>query len=249
MDVSIVIPTLNEEHKIVRDILETAKFIKDHGLSGEIIIVDDGSTDKTASIARETKIPAGIELNVIHYEPNRGKGYAVRTGMKETRGDFAIFADSGLCIPPASILKGMALIRDKTCEIAHASRRHPQSIIKQGTSLRRKILSLAFRTIIPPYMGISTPLTDTQCGFKVYRGSIARELYSACKTDGFMFDIEIILRAEKKGYAFREFPVEWTADPDTRIRIGRTAKRMFGELAAIKRYLAEDIVPGPLPAD
>jgi len=237
MDLSIVIPTLNEEHKIDRDVAESAKFIENSGLSGEIIIVDDGSTDNTAGIARDTKIPACVSLNVIHHELNRGKGCAVCTGMKESRGDFAMFADSGLCIPLISILTGLDLIKSRTCDIAHASRRHPQSIIKRNTSLRRRILSRAFRTIIPPLMGIRTPLTDTQCGFKMYRGSIARELYTACRTDGFMFDIEIILRAEKKGYVIREFPVEWTADPDTRIRIGRTAERMFGELAAIKRYL------------
>lgn len=239
MDLSIVIPTLNEEHKIARDVEENARFLAENSISGEIIIVDDGSSDNTASIARNVKVPPGIGLKVIHHERNHGKGCAIRTGMKETSGDFAMFADSGLCIPLNSIKTGMNLMRSGTCDIAQASRRHPRSVIRQGMNLKRRITSFLFRTIIPRIMGIRTPLTDTQCGFKMYRGSIARELYPACKTDGFMFDIEIILRAERKGYVIAEFPIEWTADPDTRIRIGRVAGRMIAELWAIKSYLKE----------
>ena len=239
MDLSIVIPTLNEEHKIDKDVEENARFLHENGLSGEIIIVDDGSTDNTAKVASSVKVPSDVKLNVIRYEPNRGKGYAIRMGMKETHGDYTMFADSGLCIPLNTIKTGINLMQSGTCDIAHASRRHPRSVIRHSASLRRKILSLAFRTLIPTLMGIQTRTTDTQCGFKMYRGPIARELYEACRTDGFMFDIEIILRAEKKGYSIAEFPVEWTADRDTRIRIGRTAERMFGELWAIKRYIRE----------
>ncbi|OGV57196.1 MAG: hypothetical protein A2283_21055 [Lentisphaerae bacterium RIFOXYA12_FULL_48_11] len=237
MDLSIVIPTLNEEHKIDKDIEGNAQFLHDKGISGEIIIVDDGSTDNTAKVAAGVRIPPDVKLNVISYQPNKGKGYAIRTGMKETHGDFAMFADSGLCVPLGCIKTGLNMIQSGTCDIAHASRRHPRSIIMHGAGLKRKILSFAFRTLIPPLMGIRTRTTDTQCGFKIYRGTVARELYSACKTNGFMFDIEIILRAERAGYSIAEFPIEWTADRDTRIRIGSTAERMFGELAAIKRYL------------
>jgi len=240
MHLSIVIPTLNEEQKISHDVEENARFLHENGISGEIIVVDDGSTDNTAKEAENVKIPPDIKLNVIHYTPNRGKGYAVRTGMKETHGDYAMFADSGLCVPLGAIKTGLNLMQSGTCDIAHASRRHPLSVIKHGASIKRKILSLAFRTLIPPFMGIRSRITDTQCGFKMYRGPEARELYSECRTNGFMFDIEIILRAERKNYKIAEFPIEWTADRDTRVRIGRTAEKMFMELSAIKRYLREE---------
>jgi dolichyl-phosphate beta-glucosyltransferase len=240
MDLSIVIPTLNEAHKIDKDVVETAKFLKEHDIDGEIIIVDDGSSDNTAEVSSRVKIPDGIERNVIRYVPNRGKGCAICTGIKESKGEFAMFADSGLCVPLNSILTGMDLIKCKACDIAHASRRLPESIIMRRTSLRRRLLSIAFRILIPKLMGIRTPLTDTQCGFKIYRGPVARELYGACRTEGFMFDIEIILRAEKLRYIIHEFPIEWTSDPDTRIHIGQTAERMFGELRAIKHFLSHE---------
>ena len=240
MDISIVIPAFNEENKISRDVEETARFLDESNLKGEVIVVDDGSADDTAGVARGVKVPPGVGFTVIRHERNDGKGCAVRTGMKASKGEFAMFADSGLCIPLSYIITAMNLIRNRTCDIAHASRRHPQSVIKRNTTWTRQFFSLAFRKIVPRVMGIRTPLTDTQCGFKIYRGSIARELYPACRSDGFMFDIEIILRAEKKNYIIKEFPIEWITDPDTRIRLGRTAKRMVGELAAIKRYLNEE---------
>lgn len=238
MELSIVIPTLNEEHKIDKDILEISRFLKDSNLSGEVIVVDDGSTDTTAAVARSVTVPDGIGLNVIRYEQNRGKGYAIRTGMNASKGEFAMFCDSGLCIPMSYALKGLELIKKGTCDIAHASRRHPDTLIRRSTSLHRKLVSMAFRTFVPPIMGIQSRLSDTQCGFKIYRGAVARELYSECTSDGFMFDIEIILRAERRGHRIDEFGIEWTSDPDTRIRLGNDAGRIIRELKAIKHALS-----------
>jgi len=87
------------------------------------------------------------------------------------------------------------------------------------------------------WMGIPFELTDTQCGFKVYRGDIAKTLYGQCTTDGFMFEVEIILRALKRGYHMREFPIEWTADRDSRLSVIRSPRRIIPELITIKRVL------------
>ena len=93
----------------------------------------------------------------------------------------------------------------------------------------------------PPFHGHAAPdLTDTQCGFKVYRGDVARTLYGECFSDGFMFDIEILMRALKHGYRVREFPVEWRCDWDTRLRPARGAFSTFSELAAIKRAMKKE---------
>ena len=90
-------------------------------------------------------------------------------------------------------------------------------------------------------LGTPRELTDTQCGFKIYKGDIARELYSQCVTDGFLFDIEIILRAQRKGYRIGEFPVEWACDPDSRLSVTRTPWPLLVELYKLKRVMARSI--------
>ncbi|MFW6161406.1 MAG: hypothetical protein ACODAJ_01475, partial [Planctomycetota bacterium] len=167
-------------------------------------------------------------------------GCAVRTGMQETSGEFAMFADSGLCVPYLQALRGLELLRGGQCDIAHGSRRLPETHIKRPQSLYRRLCSRAFRRFVFLFMGIPRHLTDTQCGFKLYRGDVARELYAACRTDGFMFDIEVVLRAKQRGYTIGEFPVDWTSDRDSRLHPVRVAWRVFRDLLIIKRMLAKE---------
>jgi len=237
MDLSIVIPAFREGAKIRRDVEAAAAFLLKHGLKGEIIVVDDGSPDDTEAAANAAEVPPEVQRRVIRYTPNRGKGFAVRTGMNASQGQYAMFADVGLCVPFDNALKGLALIRGGQCELAHGSRKLPDSHILRRQRLYRRFLSWLFRKIVGLFMGVPGELTDTQCGFKMYRGDVARELYGACLSDGFMFDIEILLRALKKGYRVREFPIEWRCDWDTRLRPGRSAVDTLGELKAIKRNL------------
>src|SRR5512142_2997219 len=99
MDLSIVIPAFEESRKIARDIEAAAMFLPANRLAGEVVVVDDGSSDGTAEAARAVRVPAAVKLNVIRYEQHRGKGCAVRTGMNAAGGKYAMFADCGLCIP------------------------------------------------------------------------------------------------------------------------------------------------------
>ena len=240
MDLSIVIPAYNESAKIARDIHAAGDFLVEAGLGGEILVVDDGSSDDTAGAARQTPVPRGVKCRVIRYQPNRGKGCAVRTGMVETSGEYAMFADSGLCVPFEEALRGLAMIRDGACDVAHGSRKRPDTVIQRPQNVYRRLCSAAFRRFVFAFMGIPRHLTDTQCGFKVYRGEVAREVFAECKTDGFMFDVEVLLRAVRKGYTVGEFPVEWTNDRDSRLHPLRAARRVLSELWAIKRVLASE---------
>ena len=234
-DLSIVIPTYNEAHKVARDVDAAARFLRDEHLSGEIIISDDGSADGTVATARACAVAPPISLKVLEQPTNRGKGAAVRAGMIASSGRYVMFADSGVCIPFAQAMRGLTLLRDGKCEIAHASRKRSDSVITQPQPLHRRLLSRVFRTAVDTYMGLPYHLTDTQCGFKLYQGPLARTLYAQCLTDGFLFDLEIILRASKQNARICEFPVTWSCDPDSRLRPGKTAIRTISELRAIKR--------------
>jgi dolichyl-phosphate beta-glucosyltransferase len=232
---SIVIPAYNEAHKIARDVEAAAKFLRDQQMTGEIIVSDDGSGDDTVGAARACAVPPPLTLTVIGQERNRGKGAAVRAGMAASRGEFVMFADSGVCIPYEQALRGLELLRAGSCEIAHASRKRVDSVITNPQPFHRRVLSRVFRTAVDAFLGLPYRLTDTQCGFKLYQGELGRTLYAQCLTDGFLFDLEIILRAKKAGARIAEFPVTWSCDPDSRLRPGRTAIRTIVELRRIKR--------------
>jgi len=238
MDLSIVIPAFEESKKIARDVEAAAEFLEANSLKGEILVVDDGSQDGTAQVAREVHVPSAVKLNVIRYEQHRGKGYGVRTGMKASTGTYAMFADCGLCIPYGNALQGLEMIKSGECDVAHGSRRHIQSDILQDQPLHRRALSRTFKFMVRTMLGVPSELTDTQCGFKIYRGDVARKLYGQCTTDGFMFDIEIILRAREKGYRIGEFPVEWVCDPDSRLSVTRTPWRVLAEMHKLKRAMS-----------
>ena len=239
MDISIVIPALDEGTKIGRDVEAAATFLEGNHSEGEIIVVDDGSKDNTAEAAKNVKIPPEITLKVIHYEQHRGKGYAVRRGIKDTKGEYVLFADSGGCVPYEDVLRGLDLLKSGACDIAHGSRKMQGCHIEKGQSLYRRMCSAMFHWFVIHYMKIPAEFTDTQCGFKIYKGDAARHLYGECITNGFMFDIEIIMRAQKEGYQIKEFPVDWTCDRDSRLSPTRTSWRVLFELRAIKQALSK----------
>jgi dolichyl-phosphate beta-glucosyltransferase len=156
-------------------------------------------------------------------------------------GQYVLFADSGVCIPYDQAMRGLGLLRGDRCEIAHASRKRVDSVIVNPQPLYRRIFSRAFRFAADVYLGVPYRLTDTQCGFKMYKGDVARRLYSQCQTEGFLFDLEIIFRAKRDGARIAEFPVTWSCDPDSRLRAGRTAVRTVVELRDIKRAVGDAI--------
>jgi dolichyl-phosphate beta-glucosyltransferase len=238
MDLSIVIPAFKEAHKIARDVQAAAEFLVRNGLSGEVIVADDGSPDDTSEAARDVAVPQGIERRVLTLE-HRGKGHAVRQAMVQTRGDYAMFADSGVCVPYDDALIGLKLLKDG-CDIANGSRKMSGSVINRGQSAYRRLLSRFFRWVVLRALGLPHDMTDTQCGFKLYRGEVARAIYADCVTDGFMFDLEVMIRARERGCRAAEFPVHWTCDPDSRLRPSRIVKRSLAELLSLRRILTQE---------
>jgi dolichyl-phosphate beta-glucosyltransferase len=232
---SIVIPVFNEQNKISRDILAADHFLTSEGLAGEIIIIDDGSGDDTAKIAEKVARTIRSECVIESLKEHRGKGFAVRTGILKSRGDFVVFSDSGCCIPYEEIQLGVDLISSGRCQIAHGSRKLASCYILQPQPLYRQLCSKIFHWFLIHDIKRLGSLTDTQCGFKVYRGDIARELYSSSRIDGFMFDIEIILLALSNGHPILEFPVSWRCDPDSRLKPLHESWRVLRDLVQLKK--------------
>jgi dolichyl-phosphate beta-glucosyltransferase len=237
VDLSIIIPVYNEEQKIQQDIKAASAYLSGSGISGEIIVVDDGSVDRTTELSKDTPVDKGVILKVIRYEVHTGKGHAVRTGIMEAVSDLVMFIDSGNCVPYENIKRGIDLLRAGECEIAHGSRFLPGSLITRPRTTTRKLVSFLFRKYIRFRSRIPGHLTDTQCGLKIYRKEIAQDLFGVCITDGFLFDIEVILRSKAKGYRILEFPIEWTSDPDSRLSVKDTFLKTFAELRNIRRTL------------
>jgi dolichyl-phosphate beta-glucosyltransferase len=244
-DLSIVIPAYNEEAKIEVDIHAAFEFIRRESLSGEVLVVDDGSPDETAARARKLT-ETYPNLRVLSYTPNRGKGHALRYGIARATGKNILFADAGLCVPYDVAKIALAMLDMRMCDVAIGSRRMRGSV-KLAQPLYRRIGSQVFGVIIHTLMGIPLYISDTQCGFKAYRREVARRLYSEAFTDGFMFDTEIILRALAEKFQILEFPVIWRNDPDTRFNPLRGSGRLLRELAAIRLGLLQKRQQAPLP--
>ncbi|MHC4597349.1 MAG: glycosyltransferase, partial [Planctomycetota bacterium] len=167
MDLSIVVPAFEESKKIARDVEAAAAFLEGNHFTGQIIVVDDGSKDNTAEAARNVEISPDVELKVIRYQKHRGKGYAVRTGMKDTGGQYVMFSDSGGCVPYEDTLRGLELLKSGACDIAHGSRKMRGCHIEKPQSLYRRLCSRAFHWFVIHDMKIPAEFTDTQCGFKI----------------------------------------------------------------------------------
>ena len=234
MNITIVIPAFNESNKIARDIKAACEFAQENNFDTEIIVVDDGSDDNTYQTAVGFKTPEKVKLSVIRLPQNLGKGHAVRKGIEKSTSDYVMFIDSGSCVPYQNVLEAINLLKNDICDIAHGSRKMPGCDIKIPQPIHRQILSKLFRYCIILLMQIPARFTDTQCGFKAYKGNVARDIYKQCTTDGFMFDIEVIKRALKNGCRIKEFPVTWTCDLDSRLSPQRSFLTLLWELIKIK---------------
>ena len=233
IELTIVIPAFREGRKIETDIREAARFCRRYVAGrAEIVVVDDGSDDDTEVRAAALcgEVP---ELRVLGYPANRGKGHALRLGVAASRGRRVMFADAGGCVPFEDALAGLALVRDGVA-LAHGSRRAPGSVVAAPQGWLRRAGSRWFRRLLCLGMGVPRRLRDTQCGFKVYDGEVARRIYADCFTDGFMFDIELIRRAHRSGLEIREFPVRWCHDADSRFRLVGGSWRNLVELLRIR---------------
>jgi dolichyl-phosphate beta-glucosyltransferase len=233
MSLSIVFPAFDEENKIEKDVVNASEFMKSNRIKGEIVIVDDGSTDNTFQIALKLKETLPTEIHIIKHQNNLGKGFAVRSGVLKSKYDYILYSDMGSIVPLNYSINGIDLLESTEADIAHGSRKLKNSVITKEQDKDRKIASWLFNKIMLRHFKIPVHLTDTQCGFKIYKKDIAKKLYNGLKISGFLFEIEIILKAVKLNYNIVEFPIEWRCDRDSRISLLRTTPEVIKEYLKI----------------
>jgi dolichyl-phosphate beta-glucosyltransferase len=220
LDLSIIIPAFNDAHKFGADVEAADRFLEQESLRGEIILVNDGSSDDTIERARllQERLP---RLRLVSYAENRGKGCAIAQGVKTAQGRLIMFADAGMCVPYEIARLALTMLELDLCDIAIGSRRARGSV-KKAQPLYRRIGARGHKILVH-ILGVPSYISDTQCGFKFYRAEVAKRLFAELITDGFMFDVEIILRAIRDGCRILEFPSCGPTIP-TRVSIRRPVR-------------------------
>ena len=159
-----------------------------------------------------------------------GKGHAVRQGMLASKGEIVMFMDCGDNISLHFIDKGIKIINTLSADIVLGSRYHPESTITFHMVWFRKITSALFRYFTKMFFRLPGEISDSQCGFKIFRGNIAREIFNKIKSHGFLFDLEVILLARNRKYILIDLPVEWRCDRDSRLNIFKSFGSVIKEL-------------------
>lgn len=232
--VSIVIPAFEEEERVGSSIERILTYVRKNSLPAELIVVDDGSRDRTSEAAR-TAFQSHPEATarVIRYEKNRGKGYAVRTGLAESKGDIALFSDADLSTPIEELPKLVDPIRSGQYDLTFGSRALDRSLIGTHQPWRREQGGKVMNLIIRTFSGL--PFADTQCGFKAFNMSKFRPLLDVMTIDRFGFDVEFLYVANLHGLRLKEIPVRWNNVEGSKVSVVRDTRRMFGELAEIRK--------------
>jgi glycosyltransferase involved in cell wall biosynthesis len=233
-DISLIIPAFDEVGRLGSSLERIFEFLKAEEISSEIIVVDDGSNDGTADAAEAVfALHPEVEAKVIRYEQNRGKGYAVRTGLRAARADVALFSDADLSTPIEEMKKLTDPIRSRDVDVAFGSRALDRSLIGMHQPWRREQGGKVINFVIRKMTGLD--FADTQCGFKAFNMIKFRPLLEVMTIDRFGFDVEFIFVARYHGLREKEIPVRWNNVEGSKVSVVRDTRRMFTELAQIRR--------------
>ncbi|HVM60096.1 MAG TPA: dolichyl-phosphate beta-glucosyltransferase [Verrucomicrobiae bacterium] len=230
---SVVIPAYNEEERLRRHVPGMVDFLQSKKRPFEIVVVNDGSRDRTAETARELA-RVYPTLRLIDLNPNRGKGGAVKAGMLDARGEYILFTDADQSTPLSEVDKLLAKMETDGYDMAIGSRSMPGARIEQP--------QVWYRALAGKLFGLGTRLFcirgfhDTQCGFKAMKRDVAQKVFPQVTSDTAIFDIEMLVVATRERFRIAEVAVKWVHDPDTRIPYNfRRAVKIWMELFRIHR--------------
>jgi len=230
MYLSIVVPAYNEELRIKKTIDLILKYLLEKDVDAEIIVVNDGSKDRTVFVVQEInsfKIP----IKILNQPKNLGKGAAVRRGVMEAQGELILFTDADWSTPIEELEDFIRFI-NKGYDIVIGSRALDNSLIMGRQPFYReysgKIFNLFVRLIL------SLNIKDTQCGFKLFKKETAKEIFLKQKITGFAFDVEILFLAQRKNKKILEKPVKWSHCEKSKVNMLFDSMKMFLSLIYIR---------------
>lgn len=230
---SVVVPAFNEGHRLPATLSRVVAFLagSDRWLPAEVIVVDDGSSDDTVAVAEGHPRAPGVQVRVLEQRENRGKGAAVRAGLAASRGEWVLVSDADLAAP----IEDVDLLRAADVDLAAGSRAVRRELITRHQPWARDLMGRGFNLLLRVLH--LTSLGDTQCGFKLVRGAMARQLAAALRLDGFAFDVELLARARRLGATIAEVPVHWAHVDESRVQALRHSLQMARDVLRLRVWL------------
>ena len=229
---SIVIPCFNEERRVSDTLRVTLEYLGAHAPESELIVVNDGSTDATGTIARQILPETKIATRLLENFPNRGKGAAVRSGLLAAREPIGLFSDADLSTPIEETPKLIEPIANGEVDIAFGSRAIDRSLIGIHQPWRREQAGRVFNLLVRMATGL--PFWDTQCGFKAFRLDVCRPILEEARINGFAFDVELLFLAHCAGLRIQEIPVRWNHAEGSKVSFFKDSLRMLREVIALR---------------
>lgn len=225
-ELSVVIPAYNEERRLPATLDSVYQYLSGLGKEFEIVVVDDGSLDNTATMV-ESYAATRPEIRLLSYSPNKGKGHAVRVGMLAARGELVLFDDADGS-SPIHEEKLLTQAIAGGCDLAIASRAKPDDKRTVKALPYRKYIGNAFNMIVQCLL--LPGLYDTQCGFKMFKREVAHDLFSVAHLNGFAFDVEVLFIARLRGYRVSEIPINWSNVEGSKVNVLLDSPKMLLEV-------------------
>jgi len=228
---SIVIPAYNEALRIGSTLEKVRQYAETRNYPCELILVDDGSWDETPQILERFQERYG-QARILRNEPNRGKGFTVRRGVLEARGEFVLFTDADLSAPIEETNKLLAALETSGADAAVGSRALDRRLIGVHQPWRREMAGRIFNLLVRLFTGLK--IRDTQCGLKLFRRATTRRAFELQRVTGFGFDPEVLFLIQYLGGKIVEVPVRWNDNPATKVHFLRDSTRMFLDLFVLR---------------